>query len=279
MEVVRQAVNGAIIAKAILTRLQSSCLHISSHIHISSQIFTSRLHSSCLHFTFSQSKAREIRPAKNPSQMFQMKQITMDCAQSRPRVQSIHNYLGKLIFELTKIHVSIKILTKIRASMKIVQLTKIHVSMKMLVPGSAPSLHWAVRLPPPRRRCNHASVKRTALLHLYICHTWYMICVKCKWFNHKIYFITLLGYRSPVQYSYRHGRHGGGTQLFEGAHLTGGNKRFCHESSKCRDYVLFVGQIIKYALWIIIGFGPMGPLQTKIVTQMCPFKFLGFKSN
>ena len=149
MEVVRQAVNGAIIAKAILTRLQSSCLQISSHIHISSHIFTSLLHSSCLHFTFSQSKAKEIRPAKNPSQMFQMKQITMDCAQSRPRVQSIHNYLGKLIFELTKIHVSIKILTKIRVSIKILtkihvsmkMLTKIHVSVKMVVPGSAPSPH------------------------------------------------------------------------------------------------------------------------------------------
>ena len=110
MEVVRQAVNGAIIAKAILTRLQSSCLHISSHI------FTSRLHSSCLHFTSSHSKAKEISPAKYPSQMFQMKQITKDCAQSRARVQSIHNYLRKLIFELTQIHVSIKILTKIRVS-------------------------------------------------------------------------------------------------------------------------------------------------------------------
>ena len=40
----------------------------------------------------------------------------------------------------------------------------------------------------------------------------------------------------------------GGTQLFEGAHLTGGNTRFCRESSKCRNYKLFVGQIIKYAL-------------------------------
>ena len=39
----------------------------------------------------------------------------------------------------------------------------------------------------------------------------------------------------------------GGTQLFEGAHLTGGNTRFCRESSKCRNYALFVGQIIKYA--------------------------------
>ena len=27
----------------------------------------------------------------------------------------------------------------------------------------------------------------------------------------------------------------GGTQLFEGAHLTGGNMRFCRESSKCHN--------------------------------------------
>ena len=47
----------------------------------------------------------------------------------------------------------------------------------------------------------------------------------------------------------------GGTQLFEGAHLTGGNTRFCRESSKCHNYALFVGQIIKYALRIILGFG------------------------
>ena len=40
----------------------------------------------------------------------------------------------------------------------------------------------------------------------------------------------------------------GGTQLFEGAHLTGGNTRFSCESSKCRNYALFVGQSIKYAL-------------------------------
>ena len=55
------------------------------------------------------------------------------------------------------------------------------------------------------------------------------------------------------------------TQLFEGAHLTGG---FCRESSKCRNYALFVGQIIKYALPIILGFGSNVPLH-----------FFGFKSN
>ena len=41
----------------------------------------------------------------------------------------------------------------------------------------------------------------------------------------------------------------GGTQLFEGAHLTGGNNtRFCCEPSKCRNYAFFVGEIIKYDL-------------------------------
>ena len=30
----------------------------------------------------------------------------------------------------------------------------------------------------------------------------------------------------PVHFSYRHGRDGGGTQLFEGAHLTGGIRTF-----------------------------------------------------
>ena len=35
----------------------------------------------------------------------------------------------------------------------------------------------------------------------------------------------------------------GGKQLFEGAHLTDGNTRFCRKSSKCRNYALFVGQI------------------------------------
>ena len=39
---------------------------------------------------------------------------------------------------------------------------------------------------------------------------------------------------APVHFSYRHGRHGGGTQLFEGAYLTGGDMRFCCETSKSR---------------------------------------------
>ena len=55
----------------------------------------------------------------------------------------------------------------------------------------------------------------------------------------------------------------GGTQLFEGAHLTGGSIRFCRKSSKCRSYALFVGQIIIYALRIISGFSSNGPLETK----------------
>ena len=65
----------------------------------------------------------------------------------------------------------------------------------------------------------------------------------------------------------------GGTQLFEGAHLTSGNTRFCRESSKCRNYAFFVGQIIKYAQRIILGFGSNGP-PARILTQMCSFKFL-----
>ena len=60
--------------------------------------------------------------------------------------------------------------------------------------------------------------------------------------------------KTPVHYSYLHGRHGGG-QTAEAAHLTGGNKRFCCKSTKCRNYALFVGQIIKYALRIILGLG------------------------
>ena len=51
----------------------------------------------------------------------------------------------------------------------------------------------------------------------------------------------------------------GGPQLFEGAHLTGGNTRFCSESSKCHNYLLFVGQNIKYARRIIFGFGSNVP--------------------
>ena len=31
----------------------------------------------------------------------------------------------------------------------------------------------------------------------------------------------------------------GGTQLFEEAHLTGDNTRFCRESGRCSDYVVF----------------------------------------
>ena len=39
----------------------------------------------------------------------------------------------------------------------------------------------------------------------------------------------------------------GGTQLFEGAHLTSGNTRSCRESANIVT-LFFVGQIIKYAL-------------------------------
>ena len=55
----------------------------------------------------------------------------------------------------------------------------------------------------------------------------------------------------------------GGTQLFEGALLTSDYTHFCRESSKCRNYALFVGQIIKYALQIVLGFGSNGPPSNK----------------
>ena len=55
----------------------------------------------------------------------------------------------------------------------------------------------------------------------------------------------------------------GGTQLFEGAHLTSGNTRFCRESSKCCNYAFFVGQIIRYTLRIILGFGSNRPPSNK----------------
>ena len=72
----------------------------------------------------------------------------------------------------------------------------------------------------------------------------------------------------------------GGTQLVEGAHLTGGNTRFCCESSKGRNYSPFVGDIIKYEKKrIISGFGSNVPPLNKNLPLMCPFKFLGFKSN
>ena len=60
-----------------------------------------------------------------------------------------------------------------------------------------------------------------------------------------------------------------GTQLFEGAHLTGGNTRYCCESSKCRNNALFVGQIIKYALRMILGFGSNGPPSNKKFLLKC----------
>ena len=67
----------------------------------------------------------------------------------------------------------------------------------------------------------------------------------------------------------------GGTQLFEGAHLTGGTMRFCRESSKCRNYALFVGQIIKYALQIILGFGSNGPPSNKNPDSNVPLQIFG----
>ena len=67
----------------------------------------------------------------------------------------------------------------------------------------------------------------------------------------------------------------GGTQLFEGAHLTGGNTRFCRETSKYRNYALFVGQIIKYALRIILGFGSNGHPSNKNSDSNVPLQNFG----
>ena len=55
----------------------------------------------------------------------------------------------------------------------------------------------------------------------------------------------------------------GGTQLVEGAFLTGGNTRFCRKSSKCRNYAPFEGDVIKYVLRIILGFGSNEPPSKK----------------
>ena len=71
----------------------------------------------------------------------------------------------------------------------------------------------------------------------------------------------------------------GGTQLIEGAHLTGGNTRFSGESSKCRNYTLFLGQNIKYTLQNILGLGSNVPPSNKESDSNVHSKFLGFKSN
>ena len=55
----------------------------------------------------------------------------------------------------------------------------------------------------------------------------------------------------------------GGTQLFEGLHLTGSNMRFCRESSKCCDCAFLLGEIINCTLWIILGFGSNVPPSNK----------------
>ena len=67
----------------------------------------------------------------------------------------------------------------------------------------------------------------------------------------------------------------GDTQLFEGAHLTGGNTHFCRESSKCPNLALFVGQIIKYALRIILGFGSNGHPSNKNSYSNMPLQIFG----
>ena len=72
------------------------------------------------------------------------------------------------------------------------------------------------------------------------------------------------GPKVRVHYSYRHGDHGAGTQLFEGAHLTVGKlplviRAFVVSQANVAIMRVFVGQIMKYALRIILGFGSNGP--------------------
>ena len=69
----------------------------------------------------------------------------------------------------------------------------------------------------------------------------------------------------------------GGIQLFEGAHLTGGNTRFCGESSKCCNYTLFVGQNIKYTLQNILGLGSNVPPSNKESDSNVPPQIFGSK--
>ena len=66
--------------------------------------------------------------------------------------------------------------------------------------------------------------------------------------------------------------------MAEGAHLTGGKTRFCCKSSKCCNYAPFVGESSNMPYESVQDL-EMCPLQTKNLTQMCPFTFLRFKSN
>ena len=59
---------------------------------------------------------------------------------------------------------------------------------------------------------------------------------------------------------------GGGTQLLEGAHLTGANTRFCRDSSKCRDFSFFGASNVPHETF------QMCPLKFKDMTQMCPLE-------
>ena len=94
--------------------------------------------------------------------------------------------------------------------------------------------------------------------------------------SNSFFFFTQKGWGGrAVLYSHRHGGHGDGTQLFEGAHLTCGNTHFCRKSSKWRNYALFVGQIIKYVIWIILGFGSNGPPSNKNSDSNVPLQIFG----
>ena len=49
-----------------------------------------------------------------------------------------------------------------------------------------------------------------------------------------------------------------------GAHLTGGNTRFCGKLSKCRNYAPFMGEVIKYKSFLDLA-------------QMCHFRIITFQ--
>ena len=70
----------------------------------------------------------------------------------------------------------------------------------------------------------------------------------------------------------------GGTQLFEGAHLTGAHTHFCRNSGKCRDYALF-GVIPsnvppeRFRIWL-----KWAPFKQWMWLKCAPWNIFGFDS-
>ena len=174
MEVVRQAVNGAIIAKAILTRLHSSCLHF-SHIFTYLRIFSLL---ACTHHVFTslllnpkQGDFPSLESITNVSDETNHKRL---CAV--PRKSPVNLWLSR------EIHVSMQNGSTDQNTCiheNVDQNTHIHENggawFRALSPlsGSTSSttttsvqsrLRQKDRLAPP----------------LHIWHPWYIICAKCK---------------------------------------------------------------------------------------------------